>query len=177
MSNTDTDNYTWYALYTKSRAEKKVESFLKEQGVDAYVPVQKVLRCWSDRKKIIEVPLVRSYVFVHLSQYNKNKVNYIPGMARIVSFDGQAIPVTKEEIRWLRLLEGSNSESVEPKIFFKKGEQVEIIAGALKGLQGELVEFRGKKKVIITITPVNQQVMVEIAGHFLSKVSKTQKVA
>ena len=61
-------SYNWYALYTFPRFEKKVYKRLVERGIEAYLPLQKKLRKWKDRKKWIEEPLIRSYIFVKISE-------------------------------------------------------------------------------------------------------------
>ena len=44
----------WYAIYTRPRAEKQVYQRLTESGIETYLPMQKTIRQWSDRKKIVE---------------------------------------------------------------------------------------------------------------------------
>ena len=59
---------TWYAIYTKSRNEKKVSSLLAEQDIEHYLPLVKKIRQWSDRRKTVEEPLFSSYIFVHITE-------------------------------------------------------------------------------------------------------------
>jgi len=60
------DPAKWYAVYTKSRTEKKLTGRLNEKGIESYLPLRKTLKQWSDRKKIVEEPLISSYVFVNI---------------------------------------------------------------------------------------------------------------
>ena len=62
----------WFALYTRPKAEKKVEERLSLAGFDSFLPLQTVIKQWSDRKKKVEIPLINSYVFV---KTNKVKLN------------------------------------------------------------------------------------------------------
>ncbi|HDO06779.1 MAG TPA: hypothetical protein ENG85_03760, partial [Bacteroidetes bacterium] len=64
----------WYALYVRSRTEKKVAVELEGADIDFYLPLEKRLRQWSDRKKWVEEPLFRSYIFVHITQKEYYKV-------------------------------------------------------------------------------------------------------
>ena len=167
----------WYAIYTKSRAEKKVFQFLQWKEIDCYLPLQRTMKKWSDRKHLTDIPLLRSYVFVYVTDCDKERMRFIPGMARMVSFDGQAICISDKEIRWIQLLEGQKGEAVPVDQFFNQGDKVKVVAGPLVGLEGELIKMKGKHKVVITISSVNQSIMVEIAGHFLAKTEIAGEVA
>ncbi|HVX26897.1 MAG TPA: UpxY family transcription antiterminator, partial [Parafilimonas sp.] len=80
------NNKSWYAVYTKPRWEKKVNSKLLNKGIESWCPVQKLQRQWSDRKKIIEDPLFKSYVFVHISDAEKSKVLNTEGIIQFVYY-------------------------------------------------------------------------------------------
>ena len=54
----------WHAIYVASRQEKKVLEALLNKKIEAYLPLIKTLRQWSDRKKLVEFPLMPGYVFV-----------------------------------------------------------------------------------------------------------------
>ncbi len=81
--------YKWYAIYTKANNEKKVFDHLKEENIECYLPLRKTLRQWSDRKKWIDVPLFRCYVFVKVSYIEFFSVLKIPGVVYYVSFGGE----------------------------------------------------------------------------------------
>ena len=79
----------WYAIYTKPRAEKLVNQRLLEEGVETFLPLQKTYRIWSDRKKLVEKPLLPSYLFVKTKTKNFHYVYRVPGIVKFVSFEGQ----------------------------------------------------------------------------------------
>ena len=91
----------WYAVYTRSRFEKKAAERLAEQGIEAYVPLQRVMRQWSDRRKPVLEPAFRSYVFVRINHLHYYKVLDTPGIVRYVFFDGKPAVVRDEEIETL----------------------------------------------------------------------------
>lgn len=160
----------WYAIYTHPRAEKQVFSRLEEVGVETYLPLQKTYRQWSDRKKLIEKPLISSYVFVKVIPKEFPLVYKTTGVVKFVSFEGQPVPIPQNQIDNLRLLIDSNAEIEVTSEKFEKGDNVEVITGSLIGLKGELIKAGGRKKVIIRIDELRQNLMVTIPVTFLRKI-------
>lgn len=159
----------WYAIYTKSRAERTVCTRLSELAIDAYVPIIKTLRQWSDRKKWVEKPLISSYVFVHISQKEYLKVLNTEGVVKYVSFEGKAVPIPEYQIKNLQLIENSDAEVENSKIQFKEGERIEVTLGSMKGLKGELVKTGRKSRVLVRIDHINQNLLVNIPASYLTK--------
>jgi transcriptional antiterminator RfaH len=160
----------WYALYTHPRAEKQVFSRLEETGVETYLPLQKTYRQWSDRKKLIEKPLLSSYVFVKVIPKEFPTVYKTPGVVKFVSFEGQPVPIPQKQIDNLRLLIDSNAKIEVSSEKFEKGDNVEVITGSLMGLTGELIKAKGRKKVILRIEELKQNIIVTIPVTFLRKI-------
>ncbi|MEN9685553.1 MAG: hypothetical protein RLZZ28_1339, partial [Bacteroidota bacterium] len=104
----------WYALYTKPRWEKKIYSVLVRKGLESWCPLQKIERQWSDRKKIVEEPLFKSYVFVHIDAAEKTKVLTTDGVLNFVYYLGKPAVIKTEEIELIKkyLLEKEASISV-----------------------------------------------------------------
>ena len=153
---------TWYALYVKSRAEKKVSAELDHIGIDHYLPLQKVLKQWSDRKKWVEEPLFRSYIFVHIDQSDYYNVLNVFGAVKYISFEGKAVAVPPYQIEAIRYyLNEKDPEKLED-LHWEKGQKVEVIAGSLTGLMGELVEVKGKHKVSVEIEAVGSAILLQI---------------
>ena len=80
----------WYAIYTHSRAEKRVSDRLTEAGIETFLPLQKTLRQWSDRKKLVEKPLISSYVFVKVVPREFFTVRKTDGVVKFIMLAGQA---------------------------------------------------------------------------------------
>ena len=160
----------WYAVYTHPRAEKQVYKKLVESEVESFLPLQKTYRQWSDRKKLIEKPLLTSYVFV------KTKPKYFPvvfktyGVVKFVTFEGQPVAIPQNQIDNLRLLVNSNAEIEVTSEHFEKGDNVEVIAGSLVGLTGELINIGNQKRVIIRIDKLDQNIILTIPVTFLRKI-------
>lgn len=159
--------YKWYVVYTNPRAEKKVFNLFKQNAIEAYLPLQKQLKQWSDRKKWVEEPLFRSYVFVYVSEKEYVSVLNIPGVVRYITFSGKAVSVREEQINLIKRLLATESELELTNHTFKKGEQVKISAGPLTGLQGELVSFQSQKKFLIRVENLDQALLLNIAPVYL----------
>ena len=88
----------WYAVYTRSRSEKSLMELLKEKGIEAYVPLRKVIHQWSDRKRLVEEPLIRSYCFVKVSNKDYYEVLNTQGAVRYIWFSGKAASIPERQI-------------------------------------------------------------------------------
>jgi len=168
-----TSGKKWYAVYTKSRSEKKVYEELISSGFEVYLPLIKTLKQWSDRKKWVEEPLFRSYLFVHIADTDYYKVLNSIGVVRYITFEGKAVPVPPHQI--LAIIQFINEE-IDYSVGignFKISDSVEIIRGSLMGLRGKLVEIKGKQKVKVEIESVGKSIMLTIPKSHL-KILKNQ---
>jgi transcriptional antiterminator RfaH len=156
----------WYAVYTRPRFEKKVEKYLKDRNIECYLPLQKTLRQWSDRKKMVELPLFSSYIFVKTGTVDYLTVLNAPGAVRYISFDGSAveIPVNQiEKIRWI-LSSDISCEVLEENI--PEGSRVEIIKGPLLGLQAEMIDYKNKYRILVRLEQLDKSFEIQVpASH------------
>ena len=154
--------YHWYALYTKSRNEKKVYDQLLNQGVEAFLPLETKMKQWSDRKKKVEEPMIRSYVFVKASEKEYYDILNTPGAVRYITFEGKAAPIPEWQIDAMRKMIEYKQEHYFTGETFRKGDSIEITDGPLRGYNGEVVrDSEGKKKVIIRISNIGYSMIVE----------------
>jgi transcription antitermination factor NusG len=117
---------SWHVIFTKPRAEKKVEERLNNFGIEAYCPVKQEIKQWSDRKKKILVPVLPSMVLVNIDEKERNKVFDIPGVVRYMFWLGKHAIVKEEEVDSLKTLLTQNnivSQSIET---FKVGETINV---------------------------------------------------
>ncbi len=157
----------WYAVYTKPRNEKKIVKLLSEKEINAYIPLLKRLKKWSDRRKWVEDPLLKSYVFVNIDKRQYYDVLNTDGVVKYVTFGGKAVPIPEKQIDVLRRLVATEADIEVAPGKFKPGDRVEIRTGTLFGLSGELVEFKGKKLVLMRIEHIGQSLLVNIPAAFL----------
>jgi transcriptional antiterminator RfaH len=160
----------WYAVYTRPRAEKLVYSRLLESGIETYLPIQKTYRQWSDRKKLVEKPLLSSYIFVKTNSKNFPAVYKTNGVVKFVSFEGQPVSIPQKQIDVLRLLIDSNAEIEVSSERFEKGDNVEVVNGALIGLTGELIRIGTHNRFVVRIDRLDQNLILKIPRAFLKKV-------
>jgi transcriptional antiterminator RfaH len=161
----------WFALYTLPRAEKKAYAELVKKGITAYLPLMRTLRQWSDRKKWIDEPLFRSYIFVHIPESLYFDVLNTSGIVRYITFEGKAVPIPPQQIEAVKFFLSTEDPLPEDIEKYSPGQPVEVIKGPLKGLFGELVRLAGKQKVKVEISAIGQSVLVTIPLSHL-KISK-----
>lgn len=159
----------WYPVYTKARAEKQVLVWLERHGIEAYLPLQKVLRQWSDRRKWVEIPLFSSYIFVHIDMRQYYTVLETPGVARFVWFEGKPVPVSDRQIQTIRLLLKGDIDLEAVEESFSPGDHITIDYGTLRGVEGELVDYRGKKKVLIRINEISHNLLITVPLAYIRK--------
>lgn len=142
----------WYAVYTTSRAEKKVKQRLNEANIENYLPLRTEIRIWTDRKKKIVVPLIPGYIFVRIFPEDMLKVLSIPGVVTFLKEKALPVAIPEDQIRRLRMMVEYAYDEVE---FMTSGvnigDKVRVKQGNLEGLIGELVEIRGKYKIAIRL--------------------------
>ena len=160
----------WFALYTKSRVEKKINEELTKKGIINYLPLEKKLKQWSDRKKWVEEPFIRSYIFVQIKENELQLALNTPGVVNVIRFEGKPAPVQEKQINIIKTILGSKEDIELSNECFEPGEKVRIEEGLLKGLVGELVYHLNKYKVLIRIETINQNILIRINPSCLVKV-------
>lgn len=155
--------YHWYAAYTRSRGEKATAAYLESQGIEVYLPLQRKLQQWSDRKKWVEVPYINSYVFLRVSEKEYYQALNSPGIVRYVTFERKAAIIPDWQIDAMKKIVSNQIPVTFSEHRFTKGEKVHIETGALMGYNGEVVQdVDGKKKVLIRIEQIGMGMLVQI---------------
>jgi transcription antitermination factor NusG len=163
----------WHAVYVHSRAEKRVYEELKYKGIESFLPLQRKLRQWSDRKKWVEMPLISGYVFVHITRKHYDIVLQTDNVMQYVRFEGKAAVIRDQDIEVLKRMLGQSESEVEiTREELQPGTLVEIIAGPMMGVRGELISFRGNNKVALRMLPLGFTVLVESPGTNLAVVKE-----
>lgn len=152
----------WFAVYTRSRAEKKLFTLLQQRNVECFLPMKKTLQQRSDRKKWVEFPLIPSYLFVRITEKEHFQVLNTPGAVCYVNFDGKPVPIPEEQLQHLRDFIANKSQDIEVYYGdFAKGDLVEVTSGPLKGVKAEVVEVRGKQRLLLRFKSLGYCVHVE----------------
>jgi len=153
----------WLVFYTKSRHEKKTGEYLTKRGFSTFIPLHKVMRQWSDRKKKVEVPLFNSYIFVHDTEDKIPEILQTPGISWNIRFNDRPAVLKQEEfdiiMRFLStglFIETSAAPSVNV------GDKVEVVDGALKGLRGSIIHSSGGDKFSVLLESIRQNIIVTV---------------
>lgn len=139
----------WYAVYTRPRWEKKVHKLLEEKGIDIYCPLNKVHRKWSDRIKVVDEPLFKSYVFVKVSEDEKTQVRMTDGVVNFIYWLGKPAIIKEKEIETIKkFLNDHHDVEVRP-IDVEEGNKVMVKSGILMGKEGTVKKVMHKKVEIV----------------------------
>ena len=148
--------YQWYAIYTRANSEKKLLDNLQEKRIECYLPVRKVLKTWSDRKKWQEEPLFKCYIFVKVSYKEFFTALNTPGVVCYVSFGGKAQAIPENQINNIRALMDQFDRNVTLTYErIQKGIKVQVTSGSLIGVHGEVVNLFGQSRLLVRIDSMN----------------------
>ncbi|MDR7372371.1 UpxY family transcription antiterminator [Flavobacterium aquidurense] len=140
----------WYVVYTKPKWEKKVAEKLAQAGIECYCPIITQIKQWSDRKKKVEVPLFNSYVFVQLSEAERNTVFAVPGVVRYLFWLGKPAIVRDEEIAIIKKnLRASNIADISVSSI-QVGDRIKLDSGAFSN-QDAIVQEISKTHYILVL--------------------------
>lgn len=152
----------WYALYTRSRAEKKVYDALIEAGVTAFLPLIKKVRTWSDRKKIVDAPLFNSYVFVMVNEKDYYTALNVFGALRYITFEGKPVAIPEKQIIAIQRYIDDPLPEEDAGTLLQPGQLVVIRSGPMEGLTGKLVNYKNKFRLLVHIETVGQMISINI---------------
>src|SRR5271165_6024603 len=162
----EADAERWFAVHTHARHEKVVAQAVREQGIASFLPLVKQVRQWSDRRKVVELPLFGCYVFVKIAPTSDHRVRVLKvnGVLSFVGTHGIGIPIPEEQIEAVRLL-------VEEQLpvcshpFLRIGQRVRIRSGALAGVEGILVSRSGERTLVISLEAIQRSLSVRVQGY------------
>ena len=165
------EQQNWYVVYTYPNTEKRICNDLTRRQITSFLPIQKVVRQWSDRKKQLEVPLFPSYVFVKIHSKDMWMVTMVDGVARFVSFNGTPAIVKESEVDVIKkIISGARSIRNESNCL-TEGDYVQIKNGPLTGLEGRGVCKQGNTRLYHNLTSINKMISVAIDADNLSKIT------
>ena len=157
-------SFNWYAIKTRPRWEKKVSLMFAAKGIEHYCPLNKVVKQWSDRKKIILEPVFKSYVFVNVEEQKKWDVKKIDGVINYVHWLGKPAIIRQEEISTIKkFLNEFYDVQIEP-IGLHLHQKVRVTQGILMSYEGTIMEIFGNR-VIVKLQSLNLQ----LNAHFNKK--------
>lgn len=163
-------SYRWYPVYTRSRAEKKAFDELNRKGITTYLPLHKTLKQWSDRKKFIEEPLLKSYLFVYISTKEYAEVLMTNGIARFLYFSGKIASMPEQQIEQLKLLLATEQELTIFDYDIKPGQKVLVKAGPFKDMIAEMVSVQNKERIILRLENIGYSIDINTSIAFVEPI-------
>jgi transcription antitermination factor NusG len=151
------DRKNWHAVYTKPRWEKKVHARMAERGLESYCPLNKVRKQWSDRVKLVEEPLFKSYVFVRVSPEDQTRVRMVDGVLNYVYWQGKPALVRDAEIDAIRRFMNEYEEVQVESLELKPDDRVLIRSGLLMD----------KEATVLRVLHQTVEVVIESLGYKL----------
>jgi transcription antitermination factor NusG len=159
----------WFALYTASHHEKRVQDRLLNCDVESFVPLYRAAKQWKKRRPVsVDLPLFPNYVFVHIAHEQRVSVLGTPGVFSLIGSGQQAWELPEKDIEALR--SGIQSRKIEPHPFLRVGERARVKAGALAGLEGIVVRTKGSVRFVLTLDQIMQSVSIEVDGDELEPI-------
>ncbi len=165
----------WYACYTRARHEKQVEGLLAQKGLESYLPVVPTVRQWKDRKKVVAWPLFPSYVFARFTLGHVHDVLVVPGVSTIVRVDGRPTPIPDEELENVRRFVSAAAQAgVMPEVrpLLREGDWVRVVDGPFVGVEGHVVERRGRRRVLVGLGAIGRGIEVDMDTRLLKVIAR-----
>ena len=156
----------WYGIRVRSKFEQVTLAALEARNVEAFLPLVRQRRRWSDRVKEISMPLFPGYVFCRLNLEWRLPVLDSPGVVNIVSFGNRPAPIPDEEIEAIRVMLRS-SLPILPHPFLASGQKIRIEFGPLAGAEGVVVEVREQYRLVASVTLFQRSVSVELERDWI----------
>ena len=157
----DNGGWPWFAVWTRSRAEKAVHDQLAAKEIEVFLPTITRWSRWKDRKKRVDWPLFPGYCFARFDPRQMLPVLTCNGVAQIVSFDGKPAPVPEPEVEAIRKLVTSGLQ-YDPCPLIKEGDLVEVIHGPLRGVTGRLIRKGPHARLVLSVDLIGRAVSVTV---------------
>ncbi len=152
----------WYAVYTSANHERRVAQQLGLRGIEHFLPEYESVRKWKDRKIRLQMPLFPGYLFVHMALGSRLQVLQVPGVARLVGFNGTPTPLPAEDLLRVRDLL-SRGFAAEPHPLLRVGRRVRVTRGPLAGLEGVIVRRKNRSRLVISFELIERAISVEVS--------------
>ena len=160
------DSAQWYAVRTRSRQEKAAATMLEALGVSHFLPLISLERQWSDRKKMVTVPIFPGYLFVRIMATSglELRVRQVPGVVDFVGNQNGPSAVPEDEIQNVRALL-SPAAKCFPCPFLKAGDRVRIVSGPLTGIEGSFIRCGARSRVVVSVEMIQRSIAVDVSDY------------
>lgn len=162
----------WFVIYTKSRSEKKVAIQLKKKDIEVYCPLRMVKRKWSDRVKLVEEPLFKSYCFVNLDEADRAKVFGVAGVVGYLFWLKKPAVVKPHEIDLIKAMLNDFDHEYLEAVSFSPTDRVQVNSGPFMDEEGEVVATQGRK-IVLRLESMAMSIEVDTRKTKVAKLTKS----
>ncbi len=165
------ETFRWYAVYVRSRYEKKVHLLFQEEGIISFLPLIETWRKWSDRKKKVSMPLFKGYVFVRIAYKSDHyKVLDTDGVVKFVGIRNVASVILDRDIEWIKIIAGEPDALKDVLPEMPSGQRVKVISGPFRGLEGVVRREGRGAKLLVYFDSIMQGIEMSINPEYLQPV-------
>jgi transcription antitermination factor NusG len=164
-------NFRWYAVWIRSRQEKAVATMLEALSVSHFLPLKSEVRQWSDRKQLVQVPLFSGYLFVQIDPIHDNRLKVLktPGVIGLVGNNTGPLPIPDQQIDSIRKVLSCGAQYTESPTL-KAGDRVQVVRGALAGIEGTLLRTPSETRLIISVDMIQRSIVVDVSRQDIESV-------
>jgi transcription antitermination factor NusG len=161
----------WFAIHVRSQCEVLAARELAARGYTGFLPTRRVKRRWSDRTKMVQVPVFPGYIFSRFDLSHRFRVLNLPGVARIVGSGATPIPISDIEIDSVRAMVASKAAFL-PWPYLRVGQRVRLQQGPLAGVEGIVAEAPdGRSRIVVSIDLLQRSLATEIEREWIGAVN------
>ncbi len=162
----------WFAVYTPYKREKYALRQLQSKQITVYLPIQRLVRQYTRKRKIVELPLISCYIFVKITKAEYVRVLETEQVLNFVRFSKNLLAIPDAEIQLLKRILGEGIEVNVEKTTYSEGDWVEIISGNLTGLKGRLIQIQDKKHFTIDLEHLGYSLRMTVHPDALRKLHR-----
>ena len=159
--NTEPSCDRWYALQVRTRWESSTANLLSGKGYQTFLPTYMSKKPWRGKYRGVAAPLFPGYVFCQFDVLKRLPVLVTPGVLMVVGRGRTPVPVEDSEIDAIQKVVSSGHRA-EPWPYLEVGQQVRIQDGALSGVEGILTNFKGSRRLVVSVSLLCRSVSLEI---------------
>jgi transcription antitermination factor NusG len=163
--------YPWFAVQTRTRYENFAAKQLAGKGYEVFLPLYQCKRRWSDRVQEVEVPLFPGYLFCRFNSLDRLPILATPGIIQIVGTGRTPAPVDEKEVIALQTTVRT-ALTKNPWPFLKVGERVRIEEGPLRGVEGIVINFKGRYRLVLSVSLLQRSVAVEVDSAWVTSIPR-----
>jgi transcription antitermination factor NusG len=159
----------WFAVRVRSNYEKPVSAVLRGKGFEEFVPTYRAKRQWSDRIKVIDLPLFPGYLFCRLDLNKRLPLLTTPGFLYLVGKGKMPEPVDEGEILAIQSVLRSGIPALPwPSVIV--GQKVRLERGPLRGVEGVVDKIADQHRIFVNVTLLQRSVSVQVDPDWIRSV-------